>query len=81
MKVYIVVTGCHSDYKIEEVFLSKEKAMLYIAKQGFSRMRDSRIEIYETHDDKIDGEEKCGYVYHDESGHSFYYYEGDSVGE
>lgn len=30
-KVYVVTSGCYSDYQIEAVFSSKEKAELYVA--------------------------------------------------
>ena len=56
MKVYIVTIGEYSDYRIEEVFLTKEKAELYInAHKNDAHYYDDdyNIEEYNTFDDKI----------------------------
>ena len=55
MKVYVVTAGEYSDYRIEEVFLDKKKAEIYVAakyKDGWGR--DYTIEVYETKDDSVD---------------------------
>ena len=61
MKVYIVTSGCYSDYHIEAVFLSHKKAMLYCAVHHAPHID---IEEYDTDDENIESNEKCGYVYH-----------------
>ena len=49
MKIYIVTSGCYSDYTIEKVFTDRAKAEEYKA-----WLRDSNdIEEYETEDDLI----------------------------
>jgi hypothetical protein len=52
MKVYIVTAGSYSDYRIEKVFIDKEKAEKYIA-----LCQDNwdypQIEEFETDDDKL----------------------------
>ena len=57
MKVYVVTIGNYSDYRIEEVFLTKEKAELYInAHKNDARYYyddDYNIEEYDTFDDNI----------------------------
>lgn len=47
MKVYIVSQGCYSDYNIDRIFINKQKAKDYS-----SWLNNSRIEEYETSDDK-----------------------------
>jgi hypothetical protein len=61
MKVYIVTSGCDSDYCIDAVFLSLQKAMLYCAAR---HDHDLNIEERDTNDESIESNEKCGYVYH-----------------
>ena len=59
MKVYIVTSGCYSDYTIEAVFLDKHEAELYIATKtaeisppwGWDEYNE--IEEYDTEDGKI----------------------------
>lgn len=53
MKIYIVTGGEYSAYHIEAVFLTKEKAELYIAAH---EVWDGRVETYEPKDDDIHGE-------------------------
>ena len=57
MKVYIVTIGEYSDYRIEEVFLTKEKAELYINAHkndaSYYYDDDYNIEEYNTFDDNI----------------------------
>jgi len=52
MKIYIVTTGCYSDYSIENVFLDPEKAKAY-ATMIFSKYKDAAIEVYDTFDDNV----------------------------
>lgn len=61
MKVYIVTSGRYSDYHIDAVFLSREKAMLYCVVNHDPALN---IEEYDTDDENIESNEKCGYVYH-----------------
>lgn len=64
MKIYIVTSGCYSDYQIEAVFETKEKAEIYCATKNKSRYDDYRIEVFETSDDDIEGDRKqVGYCY------------------
>ena len=51
MKIYVVTSGCYSDYGIEKVFLTYEKAALFAA-----NCYESAIEEYETEDDNINGD-------------------------
>ena len=46
MKVYVVTSGCYSDYRIEDVFINKEKAEEFI-----KWYNDCTIEEYDTSDD------------------------------
>ena len=59
MKVYAVTSGCYSDYHIDEVFLTKEKAELYIATRTENGLNtyddDYYIEEFDTYDDNIEG--------------------------
>lgn len=59
MKIYAVTSGYYSDYHIDEVFLTKEKAELYIASRtedGLSTSADDYyIEEFNTYDDNIEG--------------------------
>lgn len=48
-EIYIVTSGEYSDYHIERVFQSKEKAEKYVQARG----NVPEIEIYELSDDKI----------------------------
>ena len=48
MEIYIVTSGCYSDYGIEKVFLDKEKAE-HFAEWG----EDRRVEVYNTEDDHV----------------------------
>lgn len=48
-KVYIVISGDYSDYHIERVFQSKEKAEAYVK----ARNNIPKIETYELSDDNI----------------------------
>ena len=52
MKVYIVTSGEYSAYGINQVFLSKEKAELYIKAHYYYR-GGYNIEEYDTFDDNI----------------------------
>lgn len=64
MNVYIVVSGCYSDYTIEGVFLNERKAELYCAIHNKGLIDDYRIEKYEIIDDNIEGNENIiGYLY------------------
>lgn len=53
MRVYIVTEGAYSDYSIQDVFLSREKAAAYV-KANEGRWDDYYIEEYDTSDDKIE---------------------------
>lgn len=59
MKVYIVTSGCYSDYTIEAVFLQKAEAELYIATKTaelsspWQWAEYNEIEEYDTGDGKI----------------------------
>lgn len=57
MKIYIVTSGCYSDYGIDAVFLSKEKAEFY-AKHCAIKEDYPEVEEYETSDNDIIVEEK-----------------------
>jgi len=46
-KVYIVTSGCYSDYSIERVFLDKEKAEKYVS---VSHRNDMSVEEYDITD-------------------------------
>lgn len=48
MEIYVVTSGCYSDYGIEKVFLDKEKAEHY-AEWG----EDRRVEVYNTEDNCV----------------------------
>lgn len=54
MIVYIVTDGSYSDYGIDKVFLSKEKAEHYVKYMNGAKhsYRDYRVETYETEDEK-----------------------------
>lgn len=68
MKVYIVTSGCYSDYTIEAVFLNKADAELYIATKTAELSSPWRwnnyndVEEYKTQDGKITT--ACGQVGH-----------------
>ena len=53
-KIYIVTSGCYSDYTIERVFSTKEKANEFIQQHG----TDYRIEEYVVDEEKVKKEEK-----------------------
>lgn len=59
MKIYAVTSGCYSEYHIDELFLTKEKAELYIASRTENGLRvledDYYIEEFDTYDDNIEG--------------------------
>lgn len=74
MKIYVVTRGEYSNYRIEEVFLTKEKAKLYINAHrhdaSYYYDEDYDIEEYDTFDDNIYEEKdkkvitlkyECGY--------------------
>lgn len=66
MKIYIVTSGCYSEYGIDAVFLDKTEAEKYIAvKNEQNSWHDSYcIEEYESQDGKIDiGNNVIGYEY------------------
>lgn len=48
MKVYIVTSGCYSDYGIVNVFDEYEKALAYIDAKNPDRYDDYYVEIYDT---------------------------------
>jgi len=50
MKVYIVTSGCYSDYSIDAVFTDRKKAEMYCA---IHNVEDQDIEEWETEDDSI----------------------------
>ena len=52
--IYIVTSGCYSDYRIERVFSTKEKANEFIQQHG----TDYRIEEYVVDEEKVKKEEK-----------------------
>lgn len=66
MTVYVVTMGDYSDYHIEAVFMSRDKAEIYCATKldGMS----CSIERYDTSDDAIDAVDQravyivCGYI-------------------
>lgn len=51
MKVYIVTSGCYSDYHINAVFLDKAQAEYYCA---LHKLEDADIEEYDTDDHVIE---------------------------
>lgn len=54
MIIYVVTSGSYSDYGIDKVFLSKEKAESYAAyMNGADSYEDYRVETYETEDEKF----------------------------
>lgn len=66
MKIYIVTSGCYSDYGIDAVFLDEKEAEKYIAtKNKEDSWHDNYgIEEYETQDGKINiGNNVIGYEY------------------
>lgn len=66
MKIYIVTSGCYSDYGIDAVFLDEKEAEKYIAtKNKEDAWHDNYdIEEYETQDGKINiGNNVIGYEY------------------
>lgn len=57
-KIYIVTSGEYSDYGIERVFSTKEKANEFVQQHG----SDFRIEEFVIDDEKVKKEEKIWYV-------------------
>ena len=57
MKVYVVVSGYHDDYDIEEIFLLEENAEKYCNYMNslsyYNKVRDYRIEEHITKDNKV----------------------------
>lgn len=53
MKVYVVTSGEYSDYGIEKVFLSKEKADIYCNLHNARSYSTCVVEEYETDDETI----------------------------
>lgn len=51
MKIYVVTSGCYSDYYIDKVFTDKNKAEEFVEWHGW--YDDSRIEEYETEDNLV----------------------------
>lgn len=68
MKVYIVTSGCYSDYCIDAVFLDMDAAAKYCATHTGERLQYGafNIEEYETQDDQITTKRK---VYEKWRGH------------
>lgn len=56
MKIYIVTDGCYSAYHIEAVFTDRKKAEMYA-----SLNECDSVEVFETHDDNLQGEVKTGF--------------------
>jgi hypothetical protein len=55
MKIYVVTSGAYSDYCINQVFLSREKALAFIkSREAEYRYDDPGIEVYDTYDDRIE---------------------------
>lgn len=69
MKIYVVTSGCYSDYGIDAVFVDKKEAAKFAAvknkSDSYTTYRiESRIESYETADGKIDiGNNIVGFEY------------------
>lgn len=51
MKIYIVTSGCYSDYHIDAVFLEKEQAEYYCASYASD---EANIEEYDTDDHAVE---------------------------
>lgn len=51
MTIYVVTSGCYSDYCVNALFLSREKAEVYCA---LHHCDDQEINEWETEDDTID---------------------------
>lgn len=55
MQIYAVTSGTYSDYGIEKVFLSREKALAFIkTRESQEAWEDFRIEVYEPYDEDIE---------------------------
>lgn len=65
MKIYVVTSGCYSDYGIDAVFVDKKEAAKFAAvKNKSGNYTTYRIESYETDDGKIDiGNNAVGFEY------------------
>lgn len=65
MKIYVVTSGCYSDYGIDAVFVDKKEAAKFAAVKNKSDSYTTyRIESYETADGKIDiGNNIAGFEY------------------
>ena len=70
MKVYIVTSGIYSDYQIEAVFSTEEKAKAYIDIYG--NYDNRQIEIYDMDIESIEREEASYTVVFDSNGCSVY---------
>ena len=58
--VYIVTAGEYSDYRIERVFLDKDKAYKYCELMGNrNRYDDYNVEEYDTSDDDLKFLDEC----------------------
>lgn len=67
-KVYVVTTGEYSDYQIDQIFTSLDKAEQYVAAN--SRYLDEyRIETYDVDDVDVDvNKDEMGYCYYNSLG-------------
>lgn len=65
MKIYVVTSGCYSDYGIDAVFVDKKEAAKFAAvKDKDNNYMTYRIEEYETADGGIDiGNNIAGFEY------------------
>ncbi len=81
MTIYAVTSGSYSDYGIEQVFLTREKALAFIkAREAKYKWGNYRIEVYETYDDSIETADgfldnvyvTCTVIYDVENGGNWY---------
>lgn len=64
MKVYVITSGCYSDYHINRVFIDRDKAELYCAMVNKDFNHEAvEIEEYETSDDDIEGKLDKHYMF------------------
>ena len=65
MKIYVVTSGCYSEYGIDTVFVDKKEAAKFATvKNKSDNYTTYRIESYETADGKIDiGNNIAGFEY------------------
>lgn len=55
MTIYVVTSGAYSDYSINQLFLSREKALAYIkSREAEDKWEDYGIEVYDTYDECIE---------------------------